>query len=326
VGALFTNRSVSADGAGANRAYGIDGTFAFLENFQVNTYWARTENDGLPRPAGARDTSYRAQLDYTGDRYGLQVERLAIGERFNPEVGFVRRRDMVRSFAELRFSPRPADASVVRKFHHQGSVEYIEDGAGRLESRERTAEFAVEFQSNDRAAVRYTNAYEFFPVESEIGGVLLPIGEYRFDTLRLQYNIGQQRLVSASLVAEYGTFYNGDKRTLSISRGRIPLTNQLSVEPVYTVNKVSLIQGRFTQHLTGSRVTFTATPLMFFSALLQYNSQAQAVSANVRVRWEYQPGSELFVVYNEERDTLARSFPSLSNRAFIVKINRLFRF
>jgi hypothetical protein len=50
------------------------------------------------------------------------------------------------------------------------------------------------------------------------------------------------------------------------------------------------------------------------------------VAANVRLRWEYQPGSELFVVYNEERDTWGRRFPDLANRALIVKINRLFRF
>jgi len=34
----------------------------------------------------------------------------------------------------------------------------------------------------------------------------------------------------------------------------------------------------------------------------------------------------LFVVYNEERDTLAQGFPDLQNRAFIIKVNRLFRF
>ena len=68
------------------------------------------------------------------------------------------------------------------------------------------------------------------------------------------------------------------------------------------------------------------TPLMFASALVQYNSSTNPVAANVRLRWEYQPGSELFVVYNEERDTLARGVPDLQNRAFIVKVNRLFRF
>ena len=51
------------------------------------------------------------------------------------------------------------------------------------------------------------------------------------------------------------------------------------------------------------------TPLMFVSALMQYNSGINAVSTNARFRWEYRPGSELFVVYNEERNTLTRSFP-----------------
>ena len=65
---------------------------------------------------------------------------------------------------------------------------------------------------------------------------------------------------------------------------------------------------------------------MFASALVQYNSSVNAVSANVRFRWEYHPGSELFIVLNEERDTTVRHFPGLLNRAFIVKFNRLFRF
>ena len=65
---------------------------------------------------------------------------------------------------------------------------------------------------------------------------------------------------------------------------------------------------------------------MFASALLQYNSGNNTVSANVRLRWEYRPGSELFVVYNQELDTRASHFPDLTNRSFIVKINRLLRF
>ena len=70
-----------------------------------------------------------------------------------------------------------------------------------------------------------------------------------------------------------------------------------------------------------------ATPRAFLNALVQYNSTVRTVSANVRFRWEYQPGSELFVVWNEQRDTGALAgTPSLQNRAFIVKINRLFRF
>jgi hypothetical protein len=69
---------------------------------------------------------------------------------------------------------------------------------------------------------------------------------------------------------------------------------------------------------------------MFASALLQYSSGDRAFSSNLRFRWEYRPGSELFVVYTDERDTstLAQTtlVRGLKNRAFVVKINRLLRF
>ena len=67
---------------------------------------------------------------------------------------------------------------------------------------------------------------------------------------------------------------------------------------------------------------------MFFSGLMQYNSTADALSTNLRMRWEYRPGSELFVVYNDQRDTALTPsrFPMLENRAFVVKFTRLFRY
>jgi len=125
---------------------------------------------------------------------------------------------------------------------------------------------------------------------------------------------------------ERGTFYGGHRTSVSISRGRVEITPRFNLEPSFSVNRVDLPQGTFTAHLVGSRITYTMTPLMFVSALVQYNSGNNGVASNVRLRWEYQPGSELFVVYNEQRDTVARGFPNLQNRALIIKINRLLRF
>ena len=65
---------------------------------------------------------------------------------------------------------------------------------------------------------------------------------------------------------------------------------------------------------------------MFVGGLLQYNNGTNSLSTNLRLRWEYQPGSELFVVYNDQRETGLRGSPLLQNRAFIVKFTRLFRF
>jgi hypothetical protein len=323
IGVIATNRSVAQNGVGSNQAYGVDGQFGFFENLTFNTSWALTETAG---PRGG-NSSYRANVDYSGDRYGALIDRLYIGDNFNPEVGFVRRRDVVRDHGILKFTPRPRGPSAIRKYYYQALWEYIENTKGRVESRRLNGSFEIEFQNSDRVGVAYSDQYEFVPAPFPIGGnVTLPVGGYSFGAGRLSYNMGQQRRASANMQLEVGTFYNGRKTTLSIARGRVPVTSQLAIEPTYSLNRVSLDQGRFTAHLAGARVTYTMTPLMFVSALVQYNSSASGVSTNARLRWEYQPGSELFVVYNEERNTLTRSFPAINNRAFIVKINRLFRF
>ena len=69
IGGIFTNRSVSRRGDGASQTYGADATFAFYDNVQMLTYYARTETPGLV----GEDTSYQGQFNYAGDRYGMQV-------------------------------------------------------------------------------------------------------------------------------------------------------------------------------------------------------------------------------------------------------------
>jgi hypothetical protein len=322
IGVLVTERSAGAIGGGRNLAYGLDGSFSFFSNLNINTYWARTRTGGL----SGDDTSYRAQLDYNGDRYGLQLERLAIGEDFRPETGFIRRGDIRRTSGEARFSPRLPRVQAIRKLLWSGSIDYIESGAGLLETREQQATFGIDFESSDTFRLDYTRTYEFLPRIFEISpGIKLPVGGYDYGSTRVAYNIGQRRRVSAQLALDHGTFYSGHRTSLQISRGRVNASSQLSMEPTYTVNRVTLAEGAFTSHLAGTRITYTITPMMFVSALVQYRSDGRVASTNARLRWEYQPGSELFVVYNEERDTLGRSFPSLMNRAIIVKVNRLFR-
>lgn len=64
---------------------------------------------------------------------------------------------------------------------------------------------------------------------------------------------------------------------------------------------------------------------MVVSGLVQYNADAHTLSSSARLRWEYIPGSELFVVYTDGRDT-AGGHAELRNRSFHVKVTRLVRF
>ena len=322
IGLIYTRRSVGVDGGGRNEAYGVDGTFAFFDNLSFNTYWARTST---PRRVGD-DTSSRLRMDYNGDRYGVQLERLVVGDDFNPEVGFVRRDDMRRHFGEFRFSPRSRSIQAIRKFVWVGSLEHIENGDGRLETRNVNGGLTIQLQNSDQFDFSYSRTHEFLPAPFTItSDVTIPVGGYDFGTVRAGYNFGRQRPLSGNVSVQHGTFYSGDKTTFGVSRGRVSFSPQFSVEPSYSLNLVDLVEGAFTTHLMGSRVTYTMTPRMFVSALLQYNSGNDTVSTNVRLRWEYRPGSEMFLVYNEQRDTLTPGFPTLANRALIFKINRLFR-
>ena len=138
--------------------------------------------------------------------------------------------------------------------------------------------------------------------------------------------MGEQRRVSGTWSFQRGGFFGGDITAIGYTQGRIEVTPQFSVEPGVSINRIDLPEGLFTATLATSRVTYTFTPRMFFGGLLQYNSATKSLSTNLRLRWEYQPGSELFVVYNDQRDTTVRGTPLLENRAFVIKFTRLFRF
>jgi hypothetical protein len=100
----------------------------------------------------------------------------------------------------------------------------------------------------------------------------------------------------------------------------------VSLEPRVSRNWVDLPQGTFTTTLLSARTTYTLTPRTFVGALVQYNSSLSSLTTNVRFRWEYQPGSDFFVVYSEGRDTAAITPDALANRGLAIKFTRLFRF
>ena len=323
LGALGTYRSSTTVGTEGSGTYGVDGTFAFFSNLSITSYWAQTQAAGR----GDHNESYRAQLDYAGDRYGIQAERLVVGRDFAPDIGFVRRSDMRKTYAQARFSPRPRGSRRVRKRSAVGQYTYIDDDARRLSTRTVDGELALEFQNSDRLSAGVTANYErvtrTFPLTAT--AAVAP-GIYSFTTARAAYTVGQQRRASGTLLLERGEFYGGRRTSATISRARLNVTSRLSVEPSLSLNWIALPTQTLTTQLLGGRVTFTATPLLFVSALVQYNHAARTLSANARLRWEYRPGSELFVVWNEERDRRQSGWPNLQTRSLIVKANRFLRF
>ena len=322
IGGMFTNRSLSASGNGSNQAWGLDTSLAFSQNMYLSAFVAQTKTTGR----SGRDYSYRTQFSYAADRYGLMVDRIEAQPNFNPELGFMRRMDFREHIVSGRFSPRPAKNKRVRKYFYEGGLTDVADTSGVHQSRATTGSYRVELQNSDLLSVTYSKNYEFlqvpFPVAND---VRIPVGGYDFSSLLAAYNPGQQRVISGSGSLEIGSFYNGNKTTAAF-RGRASLTPRLAVEPNISLNWIDLPQKTFTNTVIGTRTLYSMTPRMFITVLVQYASSTLNLSANVRFRWEYMPGSELFVVYTEGRDTSIPNVAALQNRGLVVKINKLLRF
>ncbi len=323
IGAIFTNRSHSSASPGSNQVYGVDTGLSFAQDFNFSGYLARTRTPGLT----GNDTSYQAELAYVPDRYGFQFAHLFVGDDFNPEVGFLQRSDFRSTFVAARFSPRPRSIQSVRKFTFQGNLNYISNGAGALETRQEQAQFITELENSDQLTLEATRNYELLVRPFAIArNVTIPVGAYPFSGSLVSYMLGAQRRLSGTVSMERGNFYSGTITALGFATGRFAVTPRFSLEPSARVNRVVLPQGRFTTKLFLNRADYAFTTRMFVSTLLQYNSANRQFSTNLRFRWEYRPGSEFFFVYTDERDTTGAGFPSLRNRAVVLKINRLFRF
>ena len=321
VGVIYQNRSESVVADGSNQAWGVDGVFAFNDETTFQTYYAKTRTSGFD----GLDASYQGAFGYNADEWGMQVEHLVIGDDFNPEIGFLRRKGFRQSSVNARFSPRTESISWIRQFTFQPNLQYFEDEeAGFLESRQRGGDFRIEFENSDQFGLTFTDSYENLVEDEQISGAIIGAGRYSFRDVQASYFMGPNRPVLGRVSARRGSYYDGNITSLGLSQGWVTVATQLSLEPSVSFNWIDLPEGRLGRHVALTRVTYTMTPRAFLSGLVQYNSGSDTFSTNVRLRWEWAPGSELFLVYTEDRDTdvLGRR-TQLAGRGFVIKVTRL---
>ncbi|MGH7454274.1 MAG: hypothetical protein ACRENG_23165, partial [bacterium] len=94
----------------------------------------------------------------------------------------------------------------------------------------------------------------------------------------------------------------------------------------YDRNEVDLPEGKLDTDLFALRLNLAFSTRLFFNTLLQYNSETNELSSNLRLNFIHSPGSDLFIVYNESRGRFGEDFGDglpARNREFIVKFTRL---
>jgi len=317
IGAIMTSRSNSVID---NQLFGVDAFLRFFEKLEVSSYLMRTDT---PSRQG-QELSTRLGLAWRDDDLTAIGEYEEVQANFNPEVGFVRRGNMSHPSADVSWRPRPSSGGRIRNYLLGGTADYYEaSDTGKLETRQQSVNTGVSFQDGSSVSAIATNTFDRLDEPFAIQpGIIIPIGDYEYSNVGASYSSDPSRPFSGGAGVTTGEFWDGHNTSVTGSLTIKP-DYHLSVGLTYSRNDVDLPQGAFTTTLVGTRVLYGFTSRLLLNSFLQYNASTHQFSSNTRFNFIHHPMSDLYVVYNERRDT---NTGALIDRGLIVKLTNLFDF
>jgi hypothetical protein len=294
VGVLASSRSGDTS---YNRSYGADLNLRPTPNLVLNSYVAASEAAGDSSDGHAA----RASLAYRGRFWDTSAMWKQVSDRFDPGLGFVRRRGMRQLFATTGVHARPPLA-FIQEVNPYIEADHVRDTAGELATQSVEAGVDVFLRPQGELGLevqddfdRIDEAFVIYP-----GQTILP-GDYSWRSVTARYANGEGRALSVNVSATAGGFYDGRRRALSggfVWRARY----NVSIEGSAQRNDVRRDAGDFTADLASLRVRYAWSTSLYGSAYTQYNTQAQAFVTNARLAWRYRPLSDVYLVYTERQD------------------------
>jgi len=150
---------------------------------------------------------------------------------------------------------------------------------------------------------------------------------YHFERHQITYGSGQDRRFKYNLFERFGTYY-----TARLNEARVRTNYRPSPRFSFTTtahwNRFTLAQGRFSVVLASIQANYSFSRFLTTSTLIQMDTaNPQAVSANIRLRYNYRPDSDLFVVYNVGTclaSLVAANRVELRKQRFVVKLTYSF--
>ncbi|MEJ2205658.1 MAG: hypothetical protein P8170_16290, partial [Gemmatimonadota bacterium] len=151
----------------------------------------------------------------------------------------------------------------------------------------------------------------------------VPIGRYRNDHVWFFGNTSRSRAISADITALRSEFYGGSLKSAGGTLTLAP-SPQVALGLGFTRNDVDVPDGSFIADITSVRASYSFSTRLTTNVLVQYNSLDRAFSTNVRVSFIHRPGSDLFVVFTENRGDERRVW-NLQDRGLVMKVTYLAR-
>lgn len=320
LGAMVINRWAPDSTGNWNRTYVADGRLGIGGAYTVDAFAARTETPGTPS-----DQAFNLSGTYTTRDWTQTVTFTQVGDFFDPQVGFLERKGYRFYQAQLLRHVRFANLPWLRELRPHATVRGWFGFDGFNQSGQIHLDNHIAFANGAffSPAVNITREGLQRPFAITDSITVAP-GTYDHVELAWRWNTNLSAPVSLDGGIDWGGFLSGRRHdvfgTLSARKGAT-VAAQLKV----TRNDVKLAEGAFQTTLIGLRVAYAFTPRIYLQSLIQYNSQAENWSGNIRFGWLNTAGTGLFVVYNDVQQSEDVFGPlAAQTRAFIVKFTRQF--
>ena len=325
LGAMFVDKRSGNAGDPFNQAAGIDGRLVLFKNLTLHADAAQTRTPGL---SGAQ-TYLQTSMNFNSNWLDLVASRRKIGRNFNPEVGFVELTNCTCDYLDSTFKFRPQRANL-REMNFEGFIFHAPDTSGAVQTQEWQTTFRAVFNNGsytdddivDVFAQRLTTPFNIYR------NINIPVGVYNWTRHQLTYGTAEDRRLNLRFFERFGSYYNG-----RLNEARIRATYRPNERLAFSFspqwNRFRLPEGNFSVLFGAFETDYSFSRFVSLSTILQVDTaDDQALSGNIRLRWNYRPDSDLFVIY-----TAGQRFASLvaTNPAqfyehrFVVKYTYSFR-
>jgi Domain of unknown function (DUF5916) len=310
-----------------NQTGGADTRLVFFKNLVVNAYAAETRTPGVT----SGQTDVGAGFNYQTNWLEVFAQHRKVGPNFNPEVGFLERTDCICNYLDTTFKPRPKLRGV-RELNFEGFIFHAPDTHHVLQTQEWQGTFRVEFNNGSYSDDDIVDVFTQRLIEpfNLYKNVFIPIGEYHWTRHQLTYGTSQSRRLIMNFFERFGTYYNGhlnEARVRATYRSNERLSFALGEQ--WNRFRLPVAGGDFSVLVGNFQTNYSFSRFLTLSSLFQMDTaNTQAVSANIRLRWNYRPDSDLYVIYTAGTrfaSLVAENPPQFYENRFAIKFTYSWR-
>ena len=314
-GGMITSR-IGADGT-YNLTYGLDGVIRLFGDEYLTVRWAQSYQDSAANNPFSLDPSRFLVYWERRKQEGLSYLFAAgyHGKEYEPGIGLERFPDYWVVREDLKYtwiSPETARMQTHSILLQNYNIHSVIDNSLLIYRLSPIWTFATKKGWGGQIKMIYNREYleEDFEI---LDPVLVPTGRYHYLNTEMMFYPPQSRPLSAILMFQGGGYYDGFR----VSPGIQPLWNigaSVELGGFYQFDFVQFPERNqsLNNHIAGLQLLFMFSTKISLSGYLQYNTAIDQVISNIRFRYNPKEGTDLYLVYNEGRNTfLEREIPML---------------